>query len=234
MPGSPGADDLVTWAPTPDDLLRFGPALLFIMAVAETAVPAGLLVPAGVAFSTGVFLAHRGLMAWEAVIPAAMVGALVGDSLGFWLGRRGAHLLRRSPFVFASGEGRFANLVRDARIRTARFFRDRSMLAVSGGRAISFVRTFMPATAGASGVPYPRFLIFDGVGVIVWAALYIALGLGAAEGWRALSVRSGPAFLAFAVLVIFLLLATWALRSWFRRGTREVETGLRQPGRKVP
>jgi membrane-associated protein len=220
----------VNWAPTPEDLLRFGPALLFVMAVAETAVPAGLLVPAGVAFSTGIFLAHRGLMAWEAVVPAAMAGAMVGDSVGFWFGRKGASLLQRGPFVFTPRTGRLATLVRGARIRTAEFFRERAMVAVTGGRAISFVRTFMPATAGASGVPYLRFLVYDGVGVVGWALLYIALGLGAAEGWRAFSARSGPALLAFALLGILLVLATWVLRGWLQRGAREFPARVRESG----
>jgi dephospho-CoA kinase len=195
----------------PEDVLRVGPLLLFAMAVAETAVPAGLLVPAGVAFSTGVFLAHQGLIGWEGVLLAPVAGALVGDSLGYWLGRRSSPLLQRTP-------GRLGRLVLGARRRSARIFETHALLAVTGGRTVSFVRTFMPATAGASGVPYPRFLLFDGAGVAVWAVLYVALGIGAAEGWQALAGRTGPGLAAFVLLALLVLAAGLGIRRWKGRG----------------
>lgn len=183
--------------PTPDDLLRFGPLLLFAMAVAETAVPAGLVVPAGVALATGSFLAHQGLLAWELVIPASAAGALVGDSIGFWLGRTGSPLLERTP----GGVGRLA---RGARKRAAVLFDRHALAAVTGARLVAFVRTLMPPTAGSSGMSYPRFLAFDAPGVLGWTALYVILGLGAGEGWTAWSAgaKSGAAFLLLLVLLV--------------------------------
>jgi membrane-associated protein len=199
-------------APSPDDLLRSGPLLLFLMAVAETAVPAGLVVPAGVALATGAFLAHQGLLGWEVVVPASMAGALVGDSVGYWLGRSGSpflqRTLRRSP-------ERVQRLARGAGERTRRLFAHHALVAVTGGRLVAFVRTFMPATAGGSGMTYLRFLAFDVPGVVGWAALYVAIGLGAGEGWRAVSGEAGPGLAA--VLAVLVVLGAVALKVRVRR-----------------
>lgn len=188
---------------SPDDLLRSGPLLLFGMAVAETAVPLGLMVPAGVALSTGALLAHQGLMGWEFVLVASIAGALVGDSLGYWLGRRGGGVVRRMP-------NRLRTLASRAERRTRALFDQHALLAITGGRMVAFVRTLMPATAGASGVSYPRFLLFDVPGVLAWSVLYVGIGIGASEGARVLIRRELPGALPAALL--FLILVGVALR----------------------
>ena len=201
---------------SPEVLLRSGPLLLFAMAVAETAVPLGLVVPAGVALATGAALAHQGLLPWEAVLAASMGGALVGDSLGYWLGRRGGRLL-------GGRSGRVGPLVERARLRAAGLFHTHSLLAVTGGRMVAFVRTLMPPTAGVSGITYPRFLAYDLPGVVGWAALYVALGLGVAESVRALLAGGLPGPLPLT-LVALVALALWAqARVWRRRRTARVE-----------
>jgi membrane-associated protein len=193
---------------SPDDLLRTGPLLLFGMAVAETAVPMGLMVPAGVALSTGALLAHQGLMRWELVLLASMTGALVGDSFGYWLGRRGGRVFRRMPESLRDVASR-------AERRTRALFHGHALLAITGGRMVAFVRTLMPATAGASGISYPRFLIFDVPGILAWALLYTGIGVGAAEGARVLIRRELPGALPAAVIVVLLVgaaLRTLAVR----------------------
>lgn len=190
--------------PSPEDLLRSGPLLLFALALAETSTPFGLLAPAGVALSTGIFLSQQGLMPWELVVGSAAFGAFTGDSAGFWLGRRGSPLLQRIP-------GWLGRMSREAGERAARIFYTHGIAAVTGGRAVSFVRTFMPATAGASGMPYLRFLVLDGAGVILWAGIYVALGLGAAEGWDAVSDRTRATGIPVLVAVLVVAGIGWAV-----------------------
>jgi len=199
---------------SPDDLLRSGPLLLFGMAAAETAVPMGLMVPAGVALSTGALLAHQGLMSWEFVLLASISGALVGDSLGYWLGRRGGGMFRRMPDSFHAVASR-------AERRTRALFHGYALLAITGGRMVAFVRTLMPATAGASGISYPRFLIFDVPGVLAWALLYTGIGIGAAEGARVLMRRDLPGALPAAVILVLLVGGVLRVLAVRRRGRSE-------------
>ncbi len=193
----------ITFPITPEDILRTGPILLFGMAAAETAAPAGVVVPAGVALATAAGLAHGGYLDWDVVLLASMSGALVGDSAGYWLGRRGG---RVGPLL----PERVRTVAARARLRSQRLFATRALLAVTGGRVIAFVRTLMPTTAGMSGISYPRFLAFDLLGVVLWAALYVALGVGAVEGLRAVVSGELPGLLP--ALLILALLAFGVLR----------------------
>lgn len=200
---------------SPDVLLRSGPLLLFVMAVAETAVPLGMVVPAGVALATGAALAHQGLLPWEGVLAASMGGALVGDSVGYWLGRRGSRVLN-------GRFGRLGSLVGRAHLRATGLFRAHSLLAVTGGRMVAFVRTLMPPVAGVSGITYPRFLAYDLPGVVGWAALYVALGLGVAGTVRALLAGGLPGPVPFLLIlavgtVIWIQVRLWRRRSTVRR-----------------
>ncbi|TVR60912.1 MAG: DedA family protein [Gemmatimonadales bacterium] len=195
---------------TPEDILRTGPILLFGMAVAETAAPAGVVVPAGVALATAAGLAHGGYLGWDAVLLASMGGALVGDSLGYWLGRRG---LRVGPLL----PERARAVAARARLRTERLFATRALLAVTGGRVIAFVRTLMPTTAGMSGISYPRFLLFDLLGIVLWAALYVALGIGAVEGLRAMVTWERPGVLPTLLILALLAFGVLRLRILARR-----------------
>ncbi len=201
---------------SPQLLLRSGPPLLFAMAFAETAVPLGIMVPAGVALATGALLAHQGYLAWELVLAASISGAIAGDSAGFWLGKKGSSALLRVP-------GPFGRRVAMAQVRTSRLFRSHALVAISGGRLVAFVRTFMPATAGASGVAYLRFVAFDLVGIVGWALLYVSIGIASAEGWRALRGVQGSAVPALAsmlaALVLGLLVRRLLQRSRRRRRT---------------
>ena len=204
---------------TPEDLLRTGPVLLFGMAVAETAVPAGVVVPAGVALATGAGLAYQGYLPWEMVLLASMGGALVGDSIGYWLGRRGARVGSLLP-------ERVRPVAARARVRTEYLFATRALLAVTGGRVIAFVRTVMPTTAGVSGISYPRFLAFDLLGILLWAALYVALGVGAVEGIRAVIRWEAPGF--GPALLLLALLGFGAFRLWAARRRRKVGLTARE------
>jgi undecaprenyl-diphosphatase len=166
-------------APTLLDLVVVhGPWVVFLLAILETSFVTGLLVPSGVATSiaTGVALEDGSSVLPVAI--AALAGGAIGDSLGFWVGRRG-----REHWLSASG--RFARRVREARTRAAPYLSGRPFLSVTIARVVSFVRTVMPMAAGMSDLPYRRFLPYELLGVSVWCALYMAVGAGAGEGWAA-------------------------------------------------
>ena len=69
-------------------LVAYGPALLFTLAVLETSFVTGLFVPSGVATSLATVLALQGRVELVPMIVAATAGGAVGDSIGFWVGRR--------------------------------------------------------------------------------------------------------------------------------------------------
>jgi membrane-associated protein len=198
--------------PSPEALLALGPLLLFAMAFTETSVPAGLLVPAGVSLALAAVLAHGGYLEWPPVLLAAGVGALAGDSTGYWLGRSGSRRFQSLP-------GFAGRVVGGSQRAASRLFRGPPFLSVSVARMASFVRTLMPAAAGMSGLTYPRFLVYDVLGVGLWLVLYVGIGILAGESWRVASGLLGTGWAV--VLLLALLWSGWAAR---RRGLRESGT----------
>lgn len=183
------------------------------MAVAETCFITGLVVPAGVATAFGAFLAAEGHFPLADVVLFAGVGALLGDSIGFWVGRWGGGGLVR-------GRGRLGALARRQLPRTRELLDRHALFGVSVARLVPFVRTLMPMTAGASAVSYPRFLLFDLLGVAGWVAEYVAIGYLAGEGWRRVSGAVGT---GWAVLFLAVALAAWLAAR--RRALRDAAEG---------
>lgn len=181
--------------------------------MAETSFVTGLVVPAGVATAFGAFLAAGGHFPLSDVVLFAGAGALLGDSIGFGVGRHGGRRM-------LSGGGRLAALARRHLPRTRELLGRHPLFGVSVARLVPFVRTLMPMTAGASGVAYPRFLLFDLVGVAGWVAEYVAIGYLAGESWRWVSGAVGT---GWAVLFVGVLLAAWLAAR--RRARREAVEG---------
>lgn len=181
----------------------YGPWLLFGMAVLETSFVTGLLVPSGLATALATVLALQGDLELKPLVLAALAGGLVGDSLGFWIGRVAG------PRI-SSGRGRWGRLVdRHHREVGARFGRN-PILSVTLARLVSFVRTLMPMAAGMSQLRYRKFLAYDIPGVLAWGLLYVGVGYVARESWRlATRILGMGGALSMVGLLVFLW---WSLR----------------------
>jgi membrane-associated protein len=199
--------DLLNWLA--NQLVRMGPGVLFIVCLLETAVFAGLILPVGALIAFAAMLASRGLFTPAEVVTVALLGAFVGDQLGFLVGR--LFVLRARPH-----RGDIATIWGGALARSDALVRRRGLLGVSVARALPFVRTIMPWFAGRSGVSWPRFLLFDSLGILLWGSIYIGGGFLAGEGWRQVAARYGES--AGAVLVLLgLLIFLVVIRGWLKR-----------------
>lgn len=203
--------DLLHWLS--DYLVALGPGVLFVVCLLETAVFAGLVLPVGALIAFAAMLAARGLMDPGQIIAAALVGAFMGDQVGFAVGR-----------WFVTGArprgGRITRIWRTALARTERLVRQRGLLGVSAARGIPFVRTIMPWFAGRSGISWGRFLVFDFLGILLWGTIYLGGGFLAGEGWRQVAGRFGETAGVLAVLVgiaVFVMLTAGLARRVTRR-----------------
>src|SRR5690606_15332735 len=193
-------------------LIALGPWVVFFVALSETAVFLGLLIPAEATVLVAAFLAYRGVFPLEQIFAATFFGGLVGDQVGYLLGRHGGtRIVARSGRVRRMWD-RYDSAASD-------LFRRHSALAVTLARFISFVRTLAPWFAGMSRLSYPCFLLYDLIGVFGWAAGSVALGYLAGESWHLIADVLGVASGAAVALVglVFILIA---IR---RRRARSVE-----------
>ena len=131
------------------------------------------------------------------IVPVAAVGAIVGDQIGYFIGRSiGFRVLARF--------GRRIGLSEE-RLELGRYlFRRYGGRVVFLGRFVAVLRTFVALLAGANQMAWHSFLVWNALGGIGWTSLY---GFGAYLLGDAFKRVSGPVGIAMAVVVVAALVA---------------------------
>jgi len=174
--------------------LQGWPAYLIVAAFvfAEDALFVGFVVPGETAAVVGGFLAYTGHVELAAMIVTVVLAAIVGDSVGFEVGR---HL---GPRLLAVERLQRHQHRLD---RAQDLLRRRGGPAVFLGRFVSFFRAVMPALAGTSRMHYPTFLAYNAAGGLVWGTGFVLLGYLAGHSYAAVaSVVGRDVALAIGVL----------------------------------
>lgn len=134
---------------------------------------------------------------------AAALGAIAGDNVGFWLGRRyGYRLLVRYGAVVRMNE---------RRIKLGQFMFDRhGGKVVFFGRFVAFLRVLTALLAGINRMDWRRFLLFNALGGVAWAALFGWAGFTFGE--KIETVTTSLAVLSVTVAVAGFLCGMWFIR----------------------
>ena len=162
---------------------------------------AGLLVPGEtVFFGSAIYASTTGRLNIVEVVAAASAGAIIGNLVGFAIGRYlGEHVLARHGARIGLTERRLA---------VGRFlFRRHGGTVVFFGRFISVLRSFTPLLAGANAMPAQLFVAWTLAGGIAWPVLH---GLFAYLVGDAASRLSTPARVIGVILIV--LIVIWILR----------------------
>jgi membrane protein DedA with SNARE-associated domain len=123
---------------------------------------AGLPLPGETTLIAASYLAATGHLSLPLVIGSAAFGAVVGDSLGYAVGRRGG---RR----FLKRYGRYVGITAEKLIRADDYFARHGAKTVFFGRFVALLRILAGPLAGASRMPYRRFLAANVAGAVTWA-----------------------------------------------------------------
>jgi membrane protein DedA with SNARE-associated domain len=173
---------------------QLGYPILFALIFGESA---GVPLPGETALVSAGVLAGAGRLALPIVVTVAVAAAVAGDTLGYWLGRRGGR-----PML-STRRGPFAALRAHALERGERFFERHGAKTVFLGRFVPGVRVVAAVLAGAGAMPWPRFALFNLAGAFVWAATVASLA--------SLVGPQVAASLLIAVLVAAMAAGVWAL-----------------------
>ncbi|MET3807179.1 membrane protein DedA with SNARE-associated domain [Nakamurella sp. UYEF19] len=106
------------------------------------------------------------------IFAAAAAGAIIGDNIGYWIGNKGGYKLARKygPKIHLD----------ERKLKVGRYMFDRhGGKVVFFGRFVSVLRTFAAFLAGTVRMAWPRFLLYNALGGLVWSAIY-AFGFYAA------------------------------------------------------
>ena len=151
---------------------RAGPPLICAIVFVETGLFVGfflpgdsLLITAGIVAAAASVSLPSLLFRW--LFPV-MLCAIVGDQLGYWIGRSaGPALYKREDSLF----------FRKSHLQRAHdFYEKYGGRAVILARFVPIIRTFCPPVAGAAHMPYSRYLSFDIFGGVFWVTATIAGG----------------------------------------------------------
>ncbi|MGA2637916.1 DedA family protein [Methylocella sp.] len=151
---------------------HYGYAAIFCVVAIESA---GIPFPGETTLlSAAIFAGHSHSLGHDSlnifgVVTAAAAGAIVGDNIGFWVGRTlGFRLLARYGHVIHLDEGR---------LKLGQYlFLKRGGAVVFFGRFVAVLRAFAAFLAGANRMAPWRFFAFNAAGGIVWASLFGTLG----------------------------------------------------------
>jgi membrane protein DedA with SNARE-associated domain len=190
----------------------WGIALLMLLENVFPPIPSELIMPlAG-------FTAARGDLSLLGVIVAGSIGSLAGALLWYGIGRwLGLDRLKG----FAARHGRWLTLSPEDLDQAQGFFTRHGGKAVLLGRLVPGVRTLISVPAGIVGMPLPPFLLWTGIGTVVWTALLAGAGYLLESQYEAVSAWLGPVSnVIVGAIVVFYLYRVVTFRP---RGARRAE-----------
>jgi membrane protein DedA with SNARE-associated domain len=143
-------------------ILDHGLFLLFALVAVESA---GVPLPGETALIAAGVLASQGHFSLVEVIAVATLGAIVGDNIGYVLGRTGGKaLLHKLPIV----SDHFDRALPQAE----RYFGRHGSKTVFIGRFVAILRVTVAWVAGISRMPWWKFFAWNAAGAVVWASVF--------------------------------------------------------------
>lgn len=178
--------------------------LLFLIVAAESA---GIPLPGETAVVACGVLASQDRLNIVAVIVIAATAAIIGDNIGYWIGRKGGRqVLERW--------GPISKHARKVLPRAERMFAKHGGKTVFFGRFIAFLRITAAWLAGISHMPWGRFFLFNAAGGILWATLVglvaYYLGNAAASAIQTYGLYAAGAIVVIVIVVV--LIMRWSER----------------------
>src|SRR5215207_3443431 len=183
---------------------QYGYLLILFGVMAESM---GVPLPGETILIAAGILVQRGSLGLGEVILFGILGAILGDQIGYWVGRKGGR-----PFVLRFGRYVFITPARLGRAEA--FFDKHGGKAVFLARFFSGLRVFGALVAGISRMRWATFILYNALGGAVWATAVVLLGyflgssIGLVERWLGRATLVLVAMLA--VVLAFYVAYRWA------------------------
>lgn len=161
--------DLLTSILEPQKLIvAFGLVGVLVIIFAETGLFIGFFLPGDSLLFTAGFLASQGLMPIVPLLIGVFVAAVLGDSVGYWFGRKTGHTLftREDSKIFKK---KYA-------LKAQAFYAVHGKKTIILARFMPIIRTFAPIVAGIGDMQYKVFLAYNVIGGFIWAVGVTTIG----------------------------------------------------------
>jgi undecaprenyl-diphosphatase len=178
--------------------------LVFLLPGLEAAIFIGVIFPGEIAVLLGGVAAAQGSVPLAAVLVAACVGAVLGDQIGYVVGREwGETVLRKIP----------DRLLDEARLHKSQsYVRRMGAKGVILGRWTAALRALVPGLAGMSKMSYPRFLIANVIGGVGWAIVVGVVGYLAGNSYKKVESALGSVSYVLLGAIVVGLVALHVVR----------------------
>ena len=177
--------------------------VMFITSFGESFAFVSLLFPGtSILIVAGTLMSAGSLPYWP-VLAGAVVGAVLGDSVSFWLGHR-----------YGGGIGRIWPFTRNPDLLPSgiRFFARHGGKSVFIGRFFGPIRAVIPLAAGIMRMPRGRFWLANVTSAIVWAPMLLLVGDAVGDLGDRLIGSANTVLLVFVALTVFGILGiVWAM-----------------------
>jgi membrane protein DedA with SNARE-associated domain len=152
---------------------------IFLVSIGECVFILGILVPSTpVLLLTGGLISH-GELPFLPIYLAAVVGAIIGDTISYWVGRVLEYRIKEIwPFR------NYKQQIADGEV----FFARHGGKSVFIGRFIPGVKAIVPGIAGMLGMPWPRFFVINVLSSFAWAGAHIIPGILLTDWLRAMGL----------------------------------------------
>lgn len=188
---------------------QWGYLIIFLGAFLESAALLGLIVPGETMVVIAGILASQGYFDLGDCLIVVTLGALLGDSTGFLLGRNtGREYFDRHRRLFF--------LKKKHLDKVDSYFQKHGGKTVFFGRFVGFLRALAPFTAGMAKMPYPKFLRYNAPGGILWAIGFTLLGYFFGRSWHLIERWAGR----IGVFVFLMILVIAGFGYLYRFGVR--------------
>ncbi|MEH3145859.1 MAG: DedA family protein [Methylobacterium frigidaeris] len=204
--------------PVADLITHYGYWAIFLVITLESA---GVPMPGETALITAaVYAGSTGHISIWLVVASAAAAAILGDNLGYWVGRRWG-----MPLLLKYGK---AIALDHRRLKLGQYlFRQHGGKIVFFGRFTAMLRAYAALLAGVNQFDARRFFLFNAAGGVAWASL---MGFGAYFCGRSIEHIAGPVGLTMLAVVVFGGIALWLfVRRHEARLTLEAEQALPGP-----
>jgi membrane protein DedA with SNARE-associated domain len=185
---------------------RYGYLTVFFGVTLEGA---GVPLPGETVLIAAGVLVHRGVLDFGGALFSGILGTVVGNQIGYWVGRFGGR-------AFVLRWGRYALITTERLGRAEAFFARHGGSAVFLSRFVVGLRVFGALVAGTSRMPWVRFALYNLLGGTVWATAAVSLGYFL---WASISLVEH--WVGRVSLLLFAAMALALLLRWiYRRATR--------------
>lgn len=199
-------DALLAYLPDLQTIASLGYWLVFLAVMGESIAFLGFFVPGSVIVLIAGGMAAQGFYSYRTLLYVIIAAALIGNTIGYLLGRNGKKILKKYPALWKHIE------------RGQAFFKKHGGKSIFFGHFLGPLRHLIPMVAGLSDMPFLPFQFVNVVSVLTWSVVHLTLGYAFGGLWDIAVLWLSRIGIALVFVVGVVALFVWAWEWMLKKG----------------